>query len=80
MPSLFLTGWPLAHPRGWRMLPIRASGQLAFGAYMRRSDRDVYAAHVIEVLTLRGDRISEIVAFMSPDAFPAFGLPMELDS
>ena len=44
-----------------------------------RSDRDVYAAHVIEVLTLRGDRIAEIVAFMSPDAFPAFGLPMELD-
>jgi hypothetical protein len=33
---------------------------------------------VIEVVTLRGDRISEIVAFMSPESFPAFGLPPEL--
>ncbi len=65
---------------GWRMLPIRASGQIAFGAYIRRADRDVYAAHVIEVLTLRGDRISEIVSFMSPESFRAFGLPQELDA
>ena len=60
------------------MLPVRASGQIAFGAYSRSPERGVYIAHAIEVVTLRGDRISEIVAFMSPQSFEAFGLPPEI--
>jgi RNA polymerase sigma-70 factor (ECF subfamily) len=60
------------------MLPVRASGQIAFGAYSRSPERGVFTAHVLEVVTLRGDRISEIVSFMSPESFPAFGLPLEL--
>ena len=74
----FLAAWPLAHRQSWRMVPVRASGQIAFGAYSRSPDRDVYSAHVIEVVTLRGDRISELHAFMSPESFAAFRLPPEL--
>ena len=73
--AAFLGAWPLAHARSWRMIPIRASGQLAFGAYALDPARGVYRGHVIEVITLRGDRISEITAFMSPERFGAFGLP-----
>jgi RNA polymerase sigma-70 factor, ECF subfamily len=74
----FLAAWPLAHRRSWRMIPLRASGQIAFGAYSRDPERGVFTAHVIEVVTLRGDRISEIAAFMAPESFPAFGLPAEI--
>ena len=76
--AAFLAGWPLAHRRAWRMLPLRASGQVAFGAYSRDAGRAVFAAHVIEIITLRDDRISEVFAFMSPESFAAFGLPQEL--
>jgi RNA polymerase sigma-70 factor (ECF subfamily) len=76
--AAFLAAWPLAHAHTWRMVPVRASGQIAFGAYSRNPEGAGYSAHVIEVITLRGDRISEIVAFMSPERFPAFGLPLEI--
>jgi RNA polymerase sigma-70 factor (ECF subfamily) len=76
--AAFLAGWPLAHPRSWRMLPVRASGQIAFAAYGHSRERGVYTAHVLEVVSLRGDRISDIVSFLSPESFPAFGLPLEL--
>jgi RNA polymerase sigma-70 factor (ECF subfamily) len=76
--AAFLAGWPLAHPRSWRMRPLRASGQIAFAAYGRSPERGVYTAHVLEVVSLRGDRISEIVSFLSPESFSAFGLPLEL--
>jgi len=76
--AAFLAAWPLAHPRSWRLLPVRASGQIAFGAYGRNPETGVYHPHVIEVLTLRGDRISEITSFLSPERFEAYGLPREL--
>jgi RNA polymerase sigma-70 factor (ECF subfamily) len=76
--AAFLAAWPLARHQSWRMLPVRASGQLAFAAYTRSSEDGPYHAHVIEVVTLRGDRISELHAFMSPERFEAFGLPLEL--
>ena len=60
------------------MVPVRASGQIAFGAYSRSPERGVYIPHALEVLTLRGDRISELVAFMAPPSFEAFGLPPEI--
>jgi RNA polymerase sigma-70 factor (ECF subfamily) len=76
--SSFLAAWPLARSQSWRMVPVHASGQLAFAAYSRSPERGVYIPHAIEVLTLRGDRISEIVAFMDTTSFEAFGLPPEL--
>ena len=36
--------------------------------------------HGINVLTLRGERIAEMTAFLTPEAFARFGLPDELRS
>ena len=74
----FLAGRPLAHGRSWRLRPLRASGQLAYGSYLLDRERGVFAAHAIEVVRVRGDRICELHAFLFPERFAAFGLPREL--
>jgi RNA polymerase sigma-70 factor, ECF subfamily len=57
-------------------VPVRASGQIAFATY--RWDDDAFVPQAIQVLALRGREIVEITGFVTPDAFPAFGLPGEL--
>jgi RNA polymerase sigma-70 factor, ECF subfamily len=64
--------------RRWRHLATQANGQLAVGCYMWDDDADTYAAQVIDVLTLRGERIAAITAFIDADLFARFGLPAEL--
>lgn len=59
----------------WRHLPACANGQLAFGWYRRDDDRGAYVAEVLEVLTLRGERVSAVTAFIGGDPFGHFGLP-----
>jgi RNA polymerase sigma-70 factor (ECF subfamily) len=63
--------------RRWRHLATHANGQLAVGCYMWDDDAGRYAAQVIDVLTLRGDRIEAITAFVDADLFASFGLPAE---
>ena len=72
----FLRGWPLAAGSRWRLLPVGANGQLAFGHYIWNEATGRYLPHGINVLTLR-PRVSEITAFLTPDAFGRFGLPVE---
>jgi RNA polymerase sigma-70 factor (ECF subfamily) len=89
--AAFLTDYPLRER--WRHIPTRANGQLAVGCYMWNDERDSYVAAVIDVLTLRDDRIDDVTAFlapwvfqrfgdvpgvMTPDVFRRFGLPDEL--
>ena len=62
----------------WRRLPTRANGQLAIGSYHWDEDRGLFKAWVLDVLTLRGDRIQEVTAFITPEIFPSFGLPENL--
>jgi RNA polymerase sigma-70 factor (ECF subfamily) len=62
----------------WRHLPVRASGQLAVGCYVWSAEEREYEASVLDVLTLRGDRIAEITAFINPRLFARFGLPDRL--
>ncbi len=74
----------------WRHVPARANGQLAIGCYMWDDERGGYFAAALDVLTLRGDRVAGVTAFlapwlfrrfgdvpghMTPDAFAGFGLP-----
>ena len=67
-----------AIPGTWRLVPARANGQLAFGAYRLNPRSGAYRAAVLDVLTLRGARIADVVAFASPEVFAQFGLPNEL--
>jgi RNA polymerase sigma-70 factor, ECF subfamily len=77
----------------WRHLATRANGQLAVGCYIFDAERGSYAASVLDVLTLDGDKISAVVGFQTADNmrrsgrdvkfgtsdfFASFGLPEEL--
>jgi RNA polymerase sigma-70 factor, ECF subfamily len=71
----------------WRVVPVRANGQLAFGAYTWESDKNRFTAHTLDVLTLEGALVTEITSFMTlfahgrardrftVDDFERFGLP-----
>jgi len=58
------------------LMPTRANGQPAFGAYRRSADETRQATGLF-VLTLAGDRISAMVRF-EDRVLPPFGLPLSL--
>jgi RNA polymerase sigma-70 factor (ECF subfamily) len=72
----FLSLGPM--PERWRHIPTRANGQAAVGCYMWNDESGSFQSFCIDVLTLRGDRIAEVTAFIDRDVFPSFGLPDEL--
>src|SRR6266511_4194825 len=76
--AAFLTGRPLSGVNRSRLIPIRANGQLAFGAYTRTEARGCFTPHGLNLLTLRGAQIEEITAFLVPGTFRHFGLPDQL--
>ena len=67
-----------ATPGRWRLVPARANGQIAFGAYRWDPEAGSYRAAVLDVVTLDGARIAEVVAFFTPSVFERFGLPAAL--
>jgi RNA polymerase sigma-70 factor, ECF subfamily len=72
----------------WRHLTTSANGQLAIAGYIFKEDRGCFVGLVIDVLTLKGDQISDVVGFLTSDdpesrfttaeVFPRFELPTEL--
>jgi len=72
----------------WRHLPTQANGQLAVGCYLFDRGQGRFTPHVIDVLTLDGDRIAAVTAFIfhesaqtketAAEAFARFGLPAAL--
>jgi RNA polymerase sigma-70 factor, ECF subfamily len=62
----------------WRHRPSRANGQLAVGCYAWDEASGSYVARVLDVLTLRGEQIAEVTAFLAPEIFETFGLASEL--
>jgi RNA polymerase sigma-70 factor, ECF subfamily len=78
--ATFLRARPLAEKWRWRLLPTRANGQLAFGHYILDPGKKRYVPHGVNVITLRGARIDEIIAFLTPEAFEYFGLPEEVEA
>ncbi|WP_320673006.1 sigma-70 family RNA polymerase sigma factor [Patulibacter defluvii] len=61
-----------------KVVPTTANGQPAFGTYSWDPEHGSHRPTVLQVLTLRGERIVEITGFVSPEVFPRFGLPAEL--
>jgi RNA polymerase sigma-70 factor, ECF subfamily len=72
--AVFLRGAPLTGAKRWRLIPVRANGQLAFGKYIWDDEMHAFIPHGVNVLTLRGAQIEEITAFLNPGAFRQFGL------
>jgi RNA polymerase sigma-70 factor (TIGR02960 family) len=70
----FLTTGPLADR--WRFVPTRANGQLAFGTYLWVHGAWTWGG--LDVLTLRGGEVAEVVSFLDARYAEMFGLPMIL--
>jgi RNA polymerase sigma-70 factor (ECF subfamily) len=62
----------------WRLLPIRANGQLAFACYQGDPRGDRFRLGAVNVLRVRAGRIVEIAGFLDPEVHRRFGLPEEL--
>jgi len=74
--AAFIAEWPLS--LRWRFLPALINGQLAFGTYAWDPGRGRFVAHALDVLTLRGERVAAVTAFIGSQAFARFDLPTEL--
>jgi RNA polymerase sigma-70 factor, ECF subfamily len=61
-----------------RYVATTANGQPANATYRWDQAAGAYRAEALEVLTLDGAEVKEMVAFMAPELFPSFGLPAEL--
>jgi RNA polymerase sigma-70 factor (ECF subfamily) len=61
-----------------RVVPTSASGQPAFGVYHWDEEAGAYMPIALQVLTLRGNRIRDVTAFVNPALFPTFGLPEQI--
>jgi RNA polymerase sigma-70 factor (TIGR02960 family) len=59
------------------LVPTRANGQPAVGAYYRDADAGVYRPYGVMVLTLDGESIAEITGCTDAKMFPLLGLPSE---
>ena len=64
--------------RRFRLIPTRANGQPAFGAYLHAATGDSHGTGLF-VLTLTGDRICAMTRFDN-SVLPWFGLPRSLPS
>ena len=62
---VFLSGWPLSGNWRWRALQVKASGQVAIAFYAWDGDEGVYLPFALNVLSLRGERISDVTAFIA---------------
>jgi RNA polymerase sigma-70 factor (TIGR02960 family) len=62
--------------RGYRLVPVRANGQVAFGCYTQDGDR--FRAHGTIVLTLEGGKIAALTRFVENGVMRWFGLPLEV--
>jgi RNA polymerase sigma-70 factor, ECF subfamily len=63
--ATFLEGWPLSGAWRWRPIRATANGQPALAFYAWDEDEQAYLPFALNVLTLRGELISDVVAFVA---------------
>jgi RNA polymerase sigma-70 factor (ECF subfamily) len=61
-----------------RSVPTRANGRPAIAWYLWDERQTSFVATSIDLPTLHGARVKDIVAFVNPELFARFGLPDEL--
>jgi RNA polymerase sigma-70 factor, ECF subfamily len=62
---IFLAGWPLSGAWRWRPIPARANGQPALAFYIWDEDEQAYLPFALNLLTFRGEKISDVTAFVA---------------
>jgi RNA polymerase sigma-70 factor (ECF subfamily) len=70
--ATFLARWPLSGARPRRLVPTRANGQPAFVNYFRDDERGAFVANDVVVLTMDGELIAEMTAFLAPAVVERF--------
>jgi RNA polymerase sigma-70 factor, ECF subfamily len=63
--SIWAAGWPLSGSWRWRTVFTHANGQPALGFYSWDEDAAAYLPFALNVLTLRGSKISDVTAFVA---------------
>ena len=67
-------------PGRLRYATTSANGQLALGAYaLELPEERRYLPVALDVLTLRGPRVAQVLAFRDTTLFGAFGLPAQIE-
>jgi len=61
----------------WRLVPIRANGQIAFACYQGEPGGGRFRLGAVTVLSVRTGRLAEITGFLDPGVHRSFGLPEE---
>jgi RNA polymerase sigma-70 factor (ECF subfamily) len=72
--TAFLARRPMSIVNRWRAVPTSANGQPAFGHYEVDPGSGALIPHAVSVLTVEGDRIGEITAFLDSAHLARFGL------
>jgi RNA polymerase sigma-70 factor, ECF subfamily len=62
---LFLKGYPMSGLWRWRPLQVRSNGQVALAFYSAYETDQTFRPFALNVLTLRGERISDVTAFIT---------------
>ena len=62
---VFLATGPMSGAWRWRYLPVRVNGQAAVAGYIWDDEAGYYRPFVLDVLTLEGDRIKDVTAFIT---------------
>ena len=65
-------------PGKWRLLPTRANASPAFGLYRWQADTGVYQLYSLLVLSIVGEQIASIDAFLDLHSLSVFSLPSTL--
>ena len=71
----FLARAPLIPERRWKLVPARASGQVALGSYWSTTPASLTAEGIRALALTEDGRLSEITAFRDPNLVTSFGLP-----
>jgi RNA polymerase sigma-70 factor (ECF subfamily) len=62
--------WPMSGAWRWKAILTKANGQPALGFYSWDDDAGAYVPFALNVLSLRGDRISDVTAFIARSSEP----------
>jgi RNA polymerase sigma-70 factor (ECF subfamily) len=68
--AAWAAGWPLSGAWRWRTVQTTANGQVALGFYAWSDEDERYRPFALNVLTLRGDEVSDVTAFIARSAAP----------
>jgi len=67
----FLRQFPLSGAWRWKTLPARANGQPAIAFYAWDEEAQTHLPFALNVLTLRGDKVGDVVAFATRSIEPS---------